>query len=96
MVVVGVHGDAAACGDLKPGLFVEVRVVNYFALGLRQVVPVIARDVVEPVPIVLGATDAGRGRVVLAMVVPDDEQEPALRRAAPRGRSSLFCLVTLS
>ena len=66
MGVAGIHSDAAARRDFIPWLLLEGGVVNDLALCLRQVIHVTAKDVVEPVQVVLGAPHRGRGRVVLA------------------------------
>jgi hypothetical protein len=69
MIVGGVQTDAAASGDFIPGMFLEVGVVNYLAFGLRQLLHVRAKDGVEAIEVVPGATDGGSARVVLAVVV---------------------------
>jgi len=64
MVVPGVRSDAAARSDLMAGLFLEGGFVDYFALGLRQVIHVHGEGRREALEVVPGATDGERGRVV--------------------------------
>ena len=70
MVVVGIQTDAASRGDFLPWLFFQAGFDTDLTLGLRQVLQVIAEDVVKPVQVVLSALYSGRGRVGVAAVVP--------------------------
>jgi hypothetical protein len=74
MVVVGGLGDASACRDVGPFLFVEKAFDNDLALRVRQVVKMPLQDVTELLDVVLFAPRRGRWRVVLALVVPREDR----------------------
>ena len=69
MVVIAGHGDASACRDVGPFLFVEEAFDKDLALRVRQVVKMPLEDVTELLDVVPFAPSRGRGRVVLALVV---------------------------
>ena len=72
MGVAAVHTDATARGDVGPFPSLEEFFDNDLALHVHDVFPVIAKDVMESVEVVLGMRHSWRERVVLAMVVPGE------------------------
>jgi hypothetical protein len=93
MVVVGEHADAMACRDLGSFPFLEEGFDNHLVLRLRQVLQLTAKDLMELVEVVLRASFGGRGRIVLAMIIPgEDGEEPTfLQRSIPTASIPISC-----
>lgn len=73
MCTAGVHTDATARGDAGAFPFFDELIDNDLAVRLRHVVQVIARHVRQSVDVDTGTPHSGRGRVVVALVVPGED-----------------------